>query len=332
MSKTRREPYKLPAVTAPPLNDLKVQLEAPPEATAEDLIERLHLRLRESAPQREKEAGEPIEEGDLVECDIITVAGGEVVPGSVKQAARLEMRDFLHLPGFLQEMLQMTTFSARTFELTLPDDYPLPHLAGQNASFFVEARRVFQVERPELDDTEALASAGLGNSVEDAMAILAAEIDGEQGDQLLIEATQLVLDALAQRVEATIPSAAIDEELRQTWQKTEGRVLHGRPFPPEMVAQAEEDFLRSPELRAEAEGRIKLGLALGALIEQENLKPTNETMEDLLEMASEGAEITLEELKTSLGQDPMAALEFGHCALYQRAVEFVMSRATVEVL
>lgn len=331
MSKSRREPYQLPTIPVPSLENLRVEVIAPEEPTAEDLIERLHQRLRDNAPRQERESGEPIEAGDLVECDIVTVARGEVVPGSVKQGAQLEMREFLHIPGFLEEMLQMTAGSARTFELTLPEDYPVTNLAGEKVSFFVEARRVFLVQTPELDDVEAIKAAGLGDSVEDAMAIISAEIDAEQGDQILIEATQMVLEALASRVDATIPDAAIDEELRQTWQKTEAQVLRGRPFPPQMVSQAEDDFLNNPELRAEASARIKLGLALGALIEEEGLSPSQESMETLLELASEGSNTTLEELKLQLGQDPLTALEIGHCALYQSTVEHVMSRAIVDV-
>lgn len=328
----RRERYQLPSVSAPSLDDLRVEIAAPVPPTAEELVEALHQRLRAHAPRREREAGEAIEVGDEVECDIVTVVAGEVVPGSVKQGARLEMREFLHLPGFIEQLLTMKTFTARTFELTLPDDYPLPNLAGQRATFYVEARRVFQVDTPELDDLASLEAAGLGQSIDEAMETVAAEIDAEQGDELLTDATQLVLEALAQRVEAEVPPAAIDEELRQTWQNTEGALLQQKPFSAEMLEQAQSDFLLNPELRAEAEHRIKVGLALGAIIEQEQLAPSEETMEMLVETAAEVAGTTVDEVKATLSSGPFEAQQAAHTALYHTAVEFVMERAVVEVL
>jgi trigger factor len=242
------------------------------------------------------------------------------------------MREFLHLPGFLEELLRMTTFSARTFELTLPEDYPVPAVAGEKATFYVEARRVFQVDPIDMEDGEALAAAGLGNSLDQAMQAIAAEIDAEQGEELLVEATQTVLDALARRVEVEIPPAAIDEELRQTWQRSEGVVLSQKKLPPEMVALAEGEFIKNPVLRHQAEQRIKVGLALGALVESEGLAPTAETMTMLLETAAAQTGTTVEEAKSSLRAEPAYALQAGHTALYLNAVEFVMSRAVVDVL
>lgn len=324
--------YQLPTVDAPSLDDLRVEVMAPAPPSADELIERLHRRLREKASRREREAGEPIAAGDEVECDLITLVDGQVVPGGVMGSARLEVREFLHLPGLLEELLSMTTFSARTFELTLPADYPVPSVAGRTATVFVEARRVFQVEPVLLDDVTSLQAAGLGDSLDEAMETVAAEIDAEQGEELLVLATQTVLDALARRVEEQVPAAAIDEELRQSWLRGEGAVLSTKSLPPELIRHAEARFIEHPTHRAEAEQRIKVGLALGALVEKEGLAPSAETMTMLLETAAEQSQITVEQAKAALKGEPAYALQAGNTALYLNAVEFVMSRARVEVL
>ena len=107
---------------------------APSPPSADELIERLHRTLRAGAPRRERKPGESIELGDEVHCDILTVVDARVVPGGVQHDARLEMREYLHLPGFVEQVLSMTCFSAKSFELPLPADYPAKELAGKQAS------------------------------------------------------------------------------------------------------------------------------------------------------------------------------------------------------
>ena len=329
---TRREQYRLPQISLPSLDDLKVQVFSPPPPTAEELIEHLYQRLRALAPRRERKPGDPIEAGDEVECDIVTVVDGVVVPGSVKREAVLEMRELPHLPGFIEQLLQMTTFTASTFELSLPDDYPVEGLQGKSATFYVEVRRVFQVEQPSMEDPAALSEAGLGEDIEQAMEAVAAEIDSEQGQQMLVEAAQAVLDTVADRVQDEVPDAAIDEELRQLWQKTDAPVLKGREFSGELVEQALNDFLDDPSLRAQAAHRIKVGLVLGALVREQNLTPSVDIMTTLLQAAADGVGVSFEEARESLAEDPVEAQKATYAALYQTAVEYLMRRAEVEVL
>ena len=331
-SRLEAQPVQLPEVISPSLEDLRVALNAPLPPDEEALIERLHQRLRAYAPRREREPGEEIRPGDEVECDIVTVIDGEVLAGSLKRSAVFEMREFLHLPGFIDQLLSMATFSAKTFDLDLPEDYPIANAAGKTATFFVEARRVFEVDQPELDDVQCLAAAGLGNSVEEAMETVASEIDAEQGDALMVEATQAVLDALADRMTCEVPESAVELELRTSWEQNERPFLEEKSFSEEFILQAQRDFLNNPDLRLDAAHRLKIGMALGAIVKQEDLAPTEEIMEMLLEVAAADVNTPPTQAKQSLGQDPEEARRAAEAALHFAAVEYVMSRAKIEIL
>ena len=183
-----------------------------------------------------------------------------------------------------------------------------------------------------MEDPEALAGAGLGEDIEQAMETVAKEIDEEQGQQLLIQAAQAVLDAVADRVEESVPEAAVDEELRQTWQRSDAPVLDGRRFSEDLVEQALNDFLDDPSLRAQAAHRIKVGLVLGALVREHNLGPSEEIMTELLREAASGVGVSYDQAKESLAEDPLQAQKAAYTALYQTAVEHLMAGAQVEVL
>ncbi|MFA5505776.1 MAG: hypothetical protein WC314_22945 [Vulcanimicrobiota bacterium] len=328
----RREAYKLPEIRLPSLENLKVQVVSPPAPSADELIEALHQKLRACASRRERKPGEALSPGDEVECDIVTVVDGQVIPGSVRHGVRLEMRTFEHMPGFIENLLEMKTFSARTFSLSLPADYPVLEMAGKTATFYVEVRRAFQVDQPELDDEARLREAGLGGDLDEAMETIAAQLDEEQGQQLLIDASQAVLEAVAERVSEEVPKAAVDEELRRLWQTAQAPVLQGREFPEEMVKQALVSFLEDPLLRAEATDRIKIGLVLGALIKEKELAPSAEVVQDLLQEAAEAVGISTEEAREAVGGDPLEAQKVGFAGLYHTAVEYLVGLAEVEIL
>lgn len=330
--KQARQAYQLPTIQPPSLEGLTVTLRTP-TIEADDLMEALHQRLRAVCQRREREAGEPIAPGDEVLCDLITLVDGRTIPGGTRRGAEFEVREFLHLPGFIDQVIGMETFSAKTFELRLPEDnYPAPGLAGKTATYYLENRGAVEVGIPELDDADLLAKAGLGNSLEEAMEHLAQELDAEQGQALLIEASQAALSALAKRVEATIPPAAVDEELYQLWQKNDALVFQGKPFSNDFVEAARTDFVSDPNRRSEAEERIKIGLALGSLIESEGLEPSSQVLEELLSPISAQLSLTLEEAKECLKENRQELQLVGRLALYQEAVSFVIARTSFEFL
>ncbi len=331
MTSSQRQPYQLPKIDPPSLEGLKIQVIDPPLPDGEELIERLYERLQETAPRRERKSGEALALGDQVECDILTLVGGRLVPGGIRTSLRLELQEFLDLPGLLEGFLSMTAFSAKTVEVNLSSDYPVEELRGQPASIYLEVRRASEVEPVDLEDPIALQRAGLGDSLEQAIAAISAEIDQEQGELLLSFATSAALAALAARVEAEVPTAAIDEELRLAWYEREGAFLEARPFPKALIEDSQQSYLSDPEARADAEERIKIGLALAAIVEQENLAAEVETMEMLIDTAAAAARVSPEQAKASLKADPQQAHQAASTALYLRAVEWVMSRVEFDV-
>lgn len=332
MSSAPRAQYSLPRVPAPDLDHLQVKLIAPSPPSAEELVERLHQHLRAHTPTRAKKPGEPILLGDEIVCDIITVVEGEILGRSVQANQRFEMRAFDHLPGFIEMLTGMETFSARTFSLKLPDNSIAPALSGLEATFYVEVREAVEFEPATLDDPEALKRSGLSSNLEEAMSALAEQLDREQGDELLIEATLIVLDALASQVNQKIPEAAIDEELRRTWQRNAACVLEGKGFSEQMRVAAEQSFLSDPEMRDQAENRIKIGLALAAVVEENNLSPDADFLDSLLLATAQELGKDPSQLKDALKAEHPGLQTAANTALYFRAVEFVMSRAQIEVL
>lgn len=323
--------YTLPTIEAPSLERLEVTVTAPPLATAEELIEQLHETLRETAPRQRLGPDEGLQLGDEVDCDIVMEFDGEIWPAGAQRLPRLEMRPIVDMPGLIEAMVGMTPHSENAVELDLASDYPVPALAGRRATIHVKVREAHRVDMPPLEEPSALQSADLGSDIEEAMATIAARLDGEQGEELLVQATEAVLDQLAARVQVEIPDQAVDEELALGWAKGPGALLD-QSFPTSQVEAARESYLESIVVRADAVRRIKINLALAALIEQEGLEPSAEVMTELLGNAALPLNMSLVQLKRALAAEPDEARRAAESALYLTAVRFVVAQAKITVL
>lgn len=324
--------FELPTVPAPSLEGLSAQVMAPVPPGPDELIERLHQRLRGWAPRRQRRSDEPICEGDEVRCDVITTVDGHAVPGGCSRWSQLEMRPFVQLPGLLEEMLGMTAGARKTFDLVLPPGYPIPELSGKTAHIQVFVHEIYEVQTPELDDLAAIRGSGLGDSVEDAMDAVAAEIDAEQGAQLLADASEAVLWELSDRVQGEVPEDAIDEELLRAWEEQQGELFDDMEMTEDVRDEARASYIGSPELREEARRRLKIGMGLAALVEAEGLTPSAEIMQVLIDNAAEAVGQSSEAVKKSLAAEPDRARQAAETALHLTAVEFVMARAKVDVI
>ncbi len=306
----------LPRVQAPSLQDLQVSIEAPPGPTAQELIDRLRSRLRTRAPRSARDDHEAIEAGDQVVCDVIALRAGKVVAGGVHPGLAIDI-----LPGHDLEGLALALMGHSAGDRVMVD-------STTDLRWIVDVREVWQVERWELDDEQALASAGLGNNLEEAMDQLASEIDLEQGEALMISATRAVLEELGRRVSVSLPSWAIDEELARCWEKTQEPLLLDMGIPDGLCERSLQDFMTDPQLRLQAKDRLRVNLGLAAVARENQLTPNESAISDWLEPLAQQLEVKPSEF---LG-DERARTAAADLALHLKVVEWVMARARVEVV
>ena len=307
-------------------------MESPPLPSPEELIERLYERLRASAPRREKGEGERIELGDDVLCDLVVTVNGNLMPGGIRAKTTLEMREYPLFPGLVEALVGKPTVSTQRVKLSLPDNYPAPAYAGREAELLLTIHQVFQVDQPEMDDPSALKAAGLGESVGQAMQILADEIDEEQGEELLLRATQEVLSEFGRRVKTKLSEELIDSELLRVWEENYEEVLLRTGFDDEDIDEAWHDYAEDPALREETQIRLKTEAGLRAVIEREQFAPDLQDAEHLLESAAQAIGLSREAAKEVIREQSELSRNLVESALRLRAVEYVMARAQTRVI
>lgn len=322
----------LPRVAVPPLHGLRVTLQSPSPPSPDDLIERLYERLRANAARRFRTEEEQVAMGDDVICDLVVTVGGKPVPGGIRARVELEMRDYPLLPGLVEAVVGMSPLTQETLSVTLPAHYPAPGCAGKVAQVYLYIHEAYQVYQPEMDDPAALAAAGLGDCLSDAMAHLAREIDEEQGEQLLIQATQAALSEFGKLVKAPISEELIDSELLRVWEDSFEEVLVQSGFEEEQIEEAWHSFVEDPKLREECLIRIKTDAGLRALIDAQQLAPDIEEIDRLLESTAAALGVTRETAGRVVRDKPKLSKKLVDSSTHLRAVEFVIAHTHFTVL
>lgn len=326
-----REIPNVPEVKAPSLEGLEVRIPGPDAVTEAELLGAFQDLRREYGARRDRAFGEDLALGDDVQLDMLGYCEGRLIPFSVRLGLWFPLAPIPGLPGFAEAVQAAQVGDSVTFALQLPDDYPVEALRGRAAHFLVDVRAAREVTLPAEDDAVFLRAAGLGKDVDQAMEVLRARLEQEHDDLLLVEAQEAVLDALASRLDAAVPAELVDEEITRAWNRREGRALEARKFSTEERHEALAAWKSDPATRADAERRLRIALALGAVAKAEKLELTPQRLEALVAEVAAPHGVGPAEAATALRESKRDTEKMAQVAFHLMVVEHVMAKAKVHV-
>ncbi len=322
------ESVALPSVEAPSLEQLEVTVPPPSPVTQDAVMERFQELRGELAERRGREVGEALAAGDEVRLDIIGLADGRIIPFSVRDDWLTEVAPRPALPGLFEELVGKRVGEAVRIPVVLPADYPAPALRGVEAQFMVEVKAAWERTLPEEESPRLLEALGSG-SLEEGMESIARELAEESVEAQRLEATQRVLDEVAERTRVELPEALVEDEIRRLWGRTEGRLLARRGVPAGDQEGALQGWLEDGGQRLEAARRLRIALGLKALVEREGLKLEEADVHRFLDEVAEELGMERGEVEQALKENRAVARAAAETALHLRAVEYVMERARI---
>jgi trigger factor len=319
----------LPKAKAPSLEGIEVTVPAPDDLTAEDLTRRFHEKVRALGTSLDRAEGAALAAGDDVLLNLIGYVDGRLLPFSTRFRWWTELAPLPALPGLMEAVATARVGDSLEVMVTLPTTYPAEAFRGAPVRFAVDVLAARQVTPLDPKDPGFFARLGLGSSMDEVMDAIREELEEELSDELLVLGRELVLDELARRSGVEVPASLVDEEVRRRWSRAELPLLVEHGFTVDEQNEARDAWLRDPATRAECERRLKIGLALAAMVEAENLSPTPQELRETLEIYAEPWGLSPAEVEQAARESKQAASELGRLALYLYAVDYAVSRATM---
>jgi trigger factor len=214
-------------------------------------------------------ADRPAQLGDLVTINIHADVDGKPWLNHKDILYEMDKNSRSPVPGFAPCLQGAEKNKEKTFNLTIPDDYPIDEMRAKEGSFKVTVTEVKEKQLPELND-ELAKGAGYGG-LKDMKEKLAADLRTRAEARNRLELKEKALEALVEMSEVNYPPILEDEEIDGLL-KSEARRLGFKEIADYMKrANKMEEEIRQ-ELRPIAKTRLIQGLVLGELAEEEKIE------------------------------------------------------------
>lgn len=248
-----------------------------PQITDEDVAKRLE-EVREQKADYSNVDPRPIEDGDYAVLAIESLSGAEGQP--VKQdEMMLHVGGEDTLPAFTENLRGMSPGEEKDFDVTYPEDYGQPKLAGRTIRFHAMVKGLRKKELPELND-EFAQDLGDFRTVDELREALRKSLYAQREQEAQRQAKDKLVEKLVDAHDFPVPEAFIDRQVRnrveQTLQSLAAEGVDASKL------QLDWQKLKSSQ-RDKALREVKASLLLSRLAERETIAATRDEVDKEVE-------------------------------------------------
>jgi len=305
----------MPEITLEGLDKIAIER---PDITINDAdLDDMILKLRKQKATW-SEVDRKSAEGDRVTIDFDGELKGEPVEGGKGRQVPVVLGEGQMLPDFEKALYGMQTGDEKRVKVKFPKDYHAEALAGKKVDFVIQAQRVEEQELPAADDGLAelfeVKEGGFEQLKKDVLENMQREAD----EKVRNDVREQTLNALV---------AANPIEIPQTLKQQEMHTMQHEA----MRRLGIEDHDQAPPLEnfAEfAEKRVRLGLLVRQLIEDQRLKVDHDKIRARVEEMCAGYENAEDMVNLYMG-NPQIVQQIEPMVLEQQAVDWLMENGKV---
>ncbi|QUM68026.1 trigger factor [Staphylococcus delphini] len=271
------------------------------EVTEEEFNKAVEQRLDAMTDMVVKEDGQ-VEEGDTVNLDFDGYVDGEQFEGGQAEGYDLEIGSGMFIPGFEEQLVGLKVGEEKDVEVTFPEEYHAEELAGKPAVFKTKINEIKAKEVPELDDELASELDSNANNVAEFKANLRQQLEEQKKTDAENAQKEEAITLATDNATIDIPEAMVrteqDRMMSEFAQRIQQQGLDLNTY--FQISGQSEDDLRE-QMKEDAELRVKTNLTLAAIADAENIEVTDEDVDKELETMSEQFNISVEDIKKTLG-------------------------------
>ena len=223
---------------------------------------------------------EPIDEkskeGNFVKIDFEGFLNGEKFEGGEAQDYSLELGSKTMIPGFEEQITGMKAAESKDIEVTFPDDYQAENLKGQKVMFKIKMKEVSEVKLPNLDEEffksinmDVKTKAEFEKKIEE-------QLQTDLKTNLKTKTKQRIFDAFESSNQIDIPQSMIISEANNMRNNTAQQMGLD-------IGKLEEDQFPIDNFKENALKRVRLGVLINKLIEENNISVDNDTLKKEIE-------------------------------------------------
>jgi len=254
------------------------------KVTADD-VKQVVAQLQTREAER-KDVERAAKDGDQVVLDFAGVDAETKQPisGADGRQYPLVLGSGSFIPGFEPEIIGIKAGDEKIFDITFPADYGAESLRNKKVTFTVTAHKVQEVVLPKVDDTFA-AKVGPFKTVDEMKADIKKQLESEKQHQADRDFEEIVLNTIADQSEVAIPDSLVEAEIgRMEASERQELTYRGQTWQEHLESEGLTEEEHREKNREQASRRVKAGLVLAEIAEQEKVDVNKDELDLRLQL------------------------------------------------
>ena len=307
-----------PEVTLGDFSALAV--ERPTSEVTDADVETMIANLRRQRAKWE-ESSEAAADQDRLTIDFEGSVNGEVFEGGTAQDFAIVIGSKRMIPGFEEQLVGSTAGEEKVITVTFPADYQAENLAGKEAQFKINVKKVVKPTLPELDATFLEAFGVKDGSVDQFRADVRKNMERELRNGVRAKVKSAVFDALVKANSIELPKALVAEEISRQRQQAIQQ-FGGKN------AQIKPEMLPDELFKEQSERSVALGLLVSEIIRANEITVDAERVRALVDEVAQSYEQPEEVVKWYYSsKEQMAQVQ--SAVLEDQVVDLVLAKAQI---
>jgi trigger factor len=255
-----------------------------------------------------------------VNMDFTGSIDGEEFEGGKAEGFNLVIGAGRMIPGFEDGILGKKAGESFDISVKFPEDYHAENLKGKDAKFAIKLNKVEKQQLPEMD-ADFVKRFGVEDGRLDGLKTeIRKNMDRELTQALKNKTKEQILTGLLEQNPVDVPTASVAREIdalrKQALQRFGAADSKNLPQLPDEL------------FKEQAERRVRIGLLLGEVIREQDIKADDERVKTLIESLATAYEDPKEVVDYYFGNERLLN-NMRDVAIEEQAIEYLLSKAQV---
>ena len=306
-----------------------VKIEKIDTAVTDDEVTAEIDREREKNARNVDVTDRAVKKGDIATIDFEGFIDGTAFEGGKGKDYPLTIGSGAFIPGFEDELIGAQVGKETDVNVTFPDDYQAPELAGKAAVFKCTVKKLQEKLLPELDDEFVEDVSEESDTVEEYRAEIKKRLTDRKEADAKSAKEDAVIEAVIADAKMDIPDAMVDTQQRQMVQDYAERLqAQGLSMEQYMQFTGMTAQMLLEQVKPQALKRIQSRLVLEAVAAAEKMEASEEDFEEEVKTMGESYRMEPDKVKELLGENGKKQVQQDICV--RKAVEFLVENAKEE--
>jgi trigger factor len=255
-----------------------------------------------------------------VNMDFTGSIDGEKFEGGKAEGFNLVIGAGRMIPGFEDGILGKKAGESFDISVKFPEDYHAENLKGKDAKFAIKLNKVEKQQLPEMDADFVKRFGVEDGSLDGLKTEIRKNMDRELTQALKNKTKEQILTGLLEQNPVDVPTASVAREIdalrKQALQRFGAADSKNLPQLPDEL------------FKEQAERRVRIGLLLGEVIREQDIKADDERVKTLIESLATAYEDPKEVVDYYFGNERLLN-NMRDVAIEEQAIEYLLSKAQV---